>query len=245
MTGYTRHLLAPAIVRTLLVIIFIGGGSMLVACGSGVATQEGALEVPTPTATATATVLPTATATPTKVPTQVIPPTATQGPTATTRPLPTPTVVRQTPTRVAVPPSAKPGANTTVIDEAKVCKLTIPPGYTVDSGGDGFDANDASGIGVLTGGTGRSDSAQELAQILYESFSSVLDNVQQSKATPGPNTYQIDFTGDLASNPGKGTVYVKKFGTTACGVSIFTYDDAAIPHATVVNAILPTVQENK
>ena len=35
-------------------------------------------------------------------------------------------------------------------------------------------------------------------------------------------TSQFDFTGTLASNSGKGTVYIKEFGTTGCGISLFT-----------------------
>ena len=239
----------------------LGLAFTLVACGSPTAVQTGALAAPT--ATATATLAPTATIppTPTVAPTPTVPPTPTIAPTATTppptptrpstptatRPAPTPTRPAPTPTtRAASSPTARPAAGNNIVrDEDGICQLTLIPGYTVDSGGDGFDADDGNGIGVLSGAKGRSETPEALAQSLYGGFTSVLSGVQQGKVTTGSTSSQIDFTGALAANAGKGTVYVKKFGTTVCGVSIFTYNDAQIPHDIAATAILLTVSEKK
>jgi len=91
---------------------------------------------------------------------------------------------------------------------------------------------------------GRSETPEALAQSLYSGFTNVLTNVQQGKAS-NATTSQIDFTGTLASHSGKGTVYIKEFGTTGCGISLFTYDKAQLPREIVATAILPTVKENK
>ncbi len=69
--------------------------------------------------------------------------------------------------------------------------------------------------------------------------------MQQGKTASNATTSQFDFTGTLASNSGKGTVYIKEFGTTGCGISLFTYDKAQLPREIVATAILPTVKENK
>ncbi|HEY8602265.1 MAG TPA: hypothetical protein VIL85_27820 [Thermomicrobiales bacterium] len=240
----------------------LGLAFTLVACGTPVATETtGSLIAPSPTATATiaptATIPPTATLapTPTIPATATIPPTATPAATATTAKTPTraltPTVAATraatTPTaRPALSPTAPPAAGANIVrDEDGRCQLTLIPGYTVDSAGDGFDADDANGLGVLSSAAGRSETPEALAQSLYSGFTSVLTNVQQGKTTSNAATSQIDFTGTLASNSGKGTVYIKKFGTTVCGVSIFTYDKAQIPHEIVATSILLTVKENK
>lgn len=235
----------------------------LVACGGATTTEtSGSLIAPSPTATATiaptATIPPTATLAPTLTvaPTATaLPTTATPAATATTAKTPTraltPTAAATraatTPTaRPVLSPTAPPAAGTNIVrDEDGRCQLTLIPGYTVDSAGDGFDADDENGIGVLSSAAGRSETPEALAQSLYGGFTSVLTAVQQGKMTSNATTAQIDFTGALASNTGKGTVYIKKFGTTVCGVSIFTYDDAQIPHEIAATAILPTVKENK
>jgi len=77
---------------------------------------------------------------------------------------------------------------------------------------------------------------------LYGNFTSVFTSAQPGQPSSTGDTSRIDFAGSLASNPGKGTIYVKKFGTTVCGVSLFTYDKAAVPHNTAVSAILPTIK---
>ncbi len=231
--------------------------SLLLACGLPVeATQTGPGLV-NPTPTVTATLPPTATALPpTRTPTTTVRPTNTPAPTATTQPLPSPTKGPPTPTRGATTPTPRAVATATksggtasgnmvVRDEDGICQLTILPGYTVDNAGDGFDANDNMGIGVLTSATGRTESPAELAETLYDGVTAALDNPKKGKVTPGTNSSQIDFTAELQGQPGKGTVFAKKFGTTACGLSIFTFDGAAIPHEAVVAAILPTVKENK
>jgi hypothetical protein len=132
-----------------------------------------------------------------------------------------------------------------VRDEDGICRLTVPPGYTVDSAGDGFDADDGKGIGVLTGATGRAETPEALAQSLYGGFTSILTDLQQGQVTNTADTSQIDFTGTLGTQPGKGTVYVKKFGTTVCGLSVFTYSGAAVPHESAITSLIPTVRENR
>jgi len=228
----------------------------LVACGSATATEmSGNLIAPSPTATATiaptATIPPTATLAPTPTatiaPTLAATPTIAKTPTRVLTPTAAATRAATTPTaRPAISPTVPPaaGANT-VRDEGERCQLTLIPGYTVDNAGDGFNADDENGLGVLSSAAGRSGTPEALAQSLYSGFTSVLTNVQQGKPTSNATTSQIDFTGTLASNSGKGTVYIKKFGTTVCGVSIFTYDKAQIPHEIATTSILLPVKENK
>lgn len=234
--------------------VTLGLAAMLVACGEPVAMQPAqALVVPTATATVapTATPAPTATATATTAPTATIAPTATTAivpvatvaptkaitPTATTRAVP----VTVTPTRAATAaPSAAGGG--TVRDESAICQLVVPASYAVDSAGDGFDALDDNGFGVITSARGRSESPQALAQLLYGNFSAVFTDAQANAPDSTGDTSRIDFTGALGANQGKGTVYIKKYGTTVCGVSLFTYDKAAVPHNTAAGAILPTIK---
>jgi hypothetical protein len=227
--------------------VTLGLAVMLVGCGQPVAMQSAAALVP-PTATATATVVPTATvtttatapiapaATATPTATATIPPTRAITPTATPRAVP----VTVTPTRAATAAPAATGD--TVRDEDGVCQLTVPATYKVDSAGDGFDALDDNGFGVLTSAVGRSESPEALAQLLYGNFSAVFTNAQPSAPSSTGDTSRIDFTGALGSNQGKGSVYIKKYGTTACGVSMFTYDEAAVPHATSASVIFATVK---
>lgn len=230
----------------------------LIACGTtATAETSGSLIAPSPTATAT--VPPTATL----PPTATVRPTSTVAPTATATTIPATATIAKTPTRALTPtiaktraaststprpaisPTTPPAGGNIVRDEEGRCQLTLIPGYTVDSGGDGFDADDGNGIGVLSSAAGRSETPEALAQSLYNGFTSVLTDVQQGKTTSNATASQIDFTGALATTIGKGTVYVKKFGTTVCGISIFTYDTAQLPHEIVTTAILSTVKESK
>ena len=228
----------------------LGLAVMLVACGQSVAVQPAQELVPptvtatvaptaTPAPTATATLMPTATI----VPTATVPPTTTVAPTKAVTPTATPRAVpvTVTPTRAAtVAPSANGGG--TVRDEDGVCQLVLPTSHKVDSAGDGFDALDDNGFGVSTSATGRSESPETLAQLLYGNFTTTFTSPQPSAPVSIGDTSRIDFVGALASNPGKGTVYIKKFGSTVCGVSMFTYDKAAVPHNTSATAILPTLK---
>lgn len=232
----------------------------LVACGGGATVQVGsALATPIPTATVTSAA-PTATATIAPTPTRAASPVS--GPLATTAPfIPTiapsptpgspsgPTATRPaavTPTRPASSPTAQPAAGGNVVrDDAKSCQLTLPAGYTVDSEGDGFDANDDNGFGVLTSATGQSASPEALAQSLFESFTSVMSDVQQGKVTTTGDTSRIDFTATFVSSPSDGSVYVKKFGSTVCAISVVTYNEAQIAHATAMTALIATLRENK
>jgi len=126
-----------------------------------------------------------------------------------------------------------------VRDEDGVYQLVVP--VKVDSAGGGFDARDDNGFGVSTGAIGRNESPEALAQLLYGNFTGVITSAQPSAQTSTADTSRIAFTGALAAKQGEGTVYIKKFGTTACGVSMFTDGIAAVPHNTVASAILPTI----
>ncbi len=130
----------------------------------------------------------------------------------------------------------------TVRDEDGICLLIVPSTYKVDSAGDGFDALDDNGFGVLTGVVGRNESPEALAQLLYGNFTAVFTGAQPSPPDSKGDTSRIDFIGALGSRQGKGTTYIKKFGTTVCGVSLFTYDNAAVAHTAATSAILTTIE---
>jgi hypothetical protein len=226
-------------------LVALGLAITLAACGGGTATQVGSiLATQAPTATATSAA-PTATATVAAIPTSAPSPTVAPTPAQSS----TPTATRPAaimPTRPASSPTAAPAAGGGVVrDEDSVCQITLPVGYTVDSEGDGFDADDEKGFGVLSGATGRSDAAEDLAQSVYANFTSVMENVQQGEVTNTPDSSRIDFTGSLADDPGQGTVYVKRFGTSVCAMSVFTYDGAQVPHATAMATLIATLKENK
>jgi hypothetical protein len=233
-------------------LVTLGLAISLAACGGGAATQVGnvlATQAPTATATSAApTATATVAATPATVPSPTSAPAATQPSTPTATATRTAAVSPTRPTSTATRPASSPTtapAGGVIRDENGVCQLTLPAGYTMDSGGDGFDATDENGFGVLAGATGRSDSAEALAQSVYINFTSVMEDVQQGKVTNTPDSSRIDFTAALADNPGQGTVYVKKFGTSVCAMSVFTYDEAQVPHATAMATLIATLKGNK
>src|SRR4051794_6874865 len=237
-------------------LITLGLAFTLVACGGGGAVQVGSV-LATPTATSVAPpATPTIAATPTLAPSPSLAPTAATLPAApTVAPTstrgsgsdPSPTqAAGVTPTRPASSPTAAPVAGDGIVrDDGKNCQLTLPAGYTVDSGGDGFDADDDNGFGVLSSAAGQGASPEALAQSLFASFTSVMTDVQQGKVTTTTDTSRIDFTATFVNSPSDGSVYVKKFGATACAMSVVTYQGAQVPHPLVMTTLIATLAENK
>jgi len=178
-----------------------------------------------------------------------IAPTATTAPTATSAPAPTAPVmptraITPTATSRAVPVTIAPAATRggIVRDDTGVCQLVVPVGYKVDSVGGGFDARDDNGFGVIAGAIGRNESPEALAQLHYGK----LHRRHYRRAAERTEEYHRHladrFHRGARGETGKGTVCFKQYGTTVCGVSMFTYDSAAVPHNTAASAILPTIK---
>jgi len=203
-----------------------------------------------PAATATiATPVPTATATSVPTNTALPPPTATiPAPTATVPAVPTiapsvavppPTATALSPTPAPVSPTPPAGANAT--DAQGRCAITLPAGFAATAGGTFSGANGRAFITLTPLAVGAGDTLDDVALPFVSTFTAAIGDYQQTGVARGEDNLRLDFTGRSVA-PGRGTIFLRQFGGTACALSFFVLQGGEITYDETVNALLASVR---
>jgi hypothetical protein len=256
-------------IQHLRTLSFLGLIVLLVACGGAAPTST-----PPPTATTapppTPTLAPTNTPVPptaTPAPTATAAPTATSAPTATaaraaTTPAPTATAARTATTPPS--PSASPtatvsggaaatrpaaGGGATATDSEGKCQMALPADFREDASSKGnFTSGDTRAFAslqsfdALLGLTGSVDLFLSTFKGFVTDYAEVSRVPSQSR---GRDAERVDFTGSLAGQAVKGTLYFVQDGSTICSLSFLTFADAEAQYAPALAAMIDSLQAVK
>ena len=243
-------------IRHLRALSFLGLIILLVACG-------GAAPTATPPPTATTAPPSTPTLAPTNTP---VPPTATPVPTATAAPTATPAPTATTARTATTPPSpsASPtatvsggaaatrpaaGGGATATDSEGKCQMALPADFNEDASSKGnFTSGDTRAFAslqsfdALLGLTGSVDLFLGTFKGFVTDYAEVSRVPSQSR---GRDAERIDFTGSLAGQAVKGTLYFVQDGSTICSLSFLTFADAEAQYAPALAAMIDSLQAVK
>lgn len=126
------------------------------------------------------------------------------------------------------------------------CTLALPSGFVEERPGGGYyPASDQTGFAALDqfATEGSSRTAESLAQgFINVNLTKVLQNVRQTGAEQTDDGYRLDFTASVGGQPGRGSVYVRRFGTVACGATLYLLDRSTIPFATTREVLILSLQ---
>lgn len=126
------------------------------------------------------------------------------------------------------------------------CTMALPTGFAEERPGGGYyPASDQTGFAALDQFSTENGarSAESLAQgFLTTNLGKVLQGVQQTGAEgTADGGYRIDFTATVGGQPGRGSTYVRPFGTVACGATLFLLDRSTLPFATTREVMILSV----
>jgi hypothetical protein len=253
MTVQPRELLRsirhePAGLTPKVVALFAGALLLIVASvaiiGFGLRRPGAAQTAATPPLAPSMTV---AAAVPTVQPETATPPPTQSPPTATPTRAATATATARPPT--ATPPAGTVAAGATpqqplVIHGA--CAMSLLAGFREETPQGGYyPANDQTGFAALD----EFDTAngQRTPEQLAQGFattvlSRVIQNYQQTGTERAGDGYRIDYTATANGQPGKGSFYLKEFGSVACGATLFTTNTSSLPFATSFNLMVVSLK---
>ena len=123
------------------------------------------------------------------------------------------------------------------------CQVTLPAGFMEERPGGGYyPALEHVGFVALDwpdvpAGT----EADRAAQPVVDELKQVVGNFQETGADPGGDTHRVDFTGEGAGRPGRGTLYVRSFDQVSCALTLFLVDGASIPFDDTLQSMIATL----
>jgi hypothetical protein len=131
-----------------------------------------------------------------------------------------------------VPTAIAAGTGGVVQGQGGRCQMPAPPGFQVGADGDNFRGNDI-GFGVVAEEANYTETAIFAAQGFYNRLvqSAIYTDVVLTGSSNESDRARRDFTGLLGTTSIQGTIFARTFGTTACAVTVITYQGAAMPHA--------------
>jgi len=126
------------------------------------------------------------------------------------------------------------------------CAIVLPLGFREETPQGGyFPALDQSGFAALD--SFNTEGGQRTPETLAQAFatstlSRVIQGYRQVGAERSGDGYRIDYVATVGGQPGRGSLYLKTFGTVACGATLFTLDSSRLPFATTLDLMILSLQ---